>query len=94
MRLQIWEIGYNWNMQQTRFQLGALVGFAFSIACSSSDGAPTCGHYTQVVWRSSILLGCGIKSCSTNTPFGAQFPNWYIVVCNHSPAGNNGSRPY
>jgi len=58
-------------------------------ACSG-----TCGHYTQVVWRSSIRLGCGFKSCSTNTPFGAQFPNWYIVVCNYSPPGNNGSRPY
>jgi pathogenesis-related protein 1 len=61
---------------------------------SSNACSGTCGHYTQVVWRSSTLLGCGFKACSTNTPFGAQFPNWYIVVCNYSPAGNNGSRPY
>ena len=61
---------------------------------SANSCSGTCGHYTQVVWRSSILLGCAIKACSTNTPFGAQFPNWYIVVCNYSPAGNNGSRPY
>jgi len=65
---------------------------AYNYSANTCSG--TCGHYTQVVWRSSTLLGCGIKSCSTNTPFGAQFPNWYIVVCNYSPAGNNGSRPY
>ena len=65
---------------------------AYNYSANTCNG--TCGHYTQVVWRSSTLLGCGIKSCSTNTPFGAQFPNWYIVVCNYSPAGNNGSRPY
>ena len=65
---------------------------AYDYSANTCSG--TCGHYTQVVWRNSILLGCGIKSCSTNTPFGAQFPNWYIVVCNYSPAGNNGSRPY
>jgi pathogenesis-related protein 1 len=61
---------------------------------SANTCSGTCGHYTQVVWRNSTLLGCGIKSCSTNTPFGSQFPNWYIVVCNYSPPGNNGSRPY
>jgi len=61
---------------------------------SANTCSGTCGHYTQVVWRNSTLLGCGVKACSTNTPFGSQFPNWYIVVCNYSPAGNNGSRPY
>jgi len=65
---------------------------AYNYSTNACSG--TCGHYTQVVWRNSTLVGCGIKSCSTNTPFGAQFPNWYIVVCNYSPAGNNGSRPY
>lgn len=61
---------------------------------SANSCSATCGHYTQVVWRSSTLVGCGAKACSTNSPFGAQFPNWYIVVCDYSPAGNNGSRPY
>jgi uncharacterized protein YkwD len=55
----------------------------------------TCGHYTQVVWRTSTSLGCGIKFCSTNSPFGSQFSNWYIVVCNYLPPGNFvGQRPY
>lgn len=61
---------------------------------SANTCSGTCGHYTQVVWRNSTSLGCGFKACSTNSPFGAQYPNWYIVVCDYSPAGNNGSRPY
>ena len=65
----------------------------YDYAANACSG-PACGHYTQVVWRRSTLVGCGFKLCSTNTPFGAQFPNWYIVVCNYSPPGNNGSRPY
>lgn len=60
---------------------------------SANTCSGTCGHYTQVVWRSSTKLGCGFKACSKNSPF-AQFQNWYIVVCNYSPPGNNGSRPY
>ncbi len=64
----------------------------YSYANNTCSGV--CGHYTQVVWRNSTLLGCGIKACSTNSPFD-NFPNWYIVVCDYSPAGNiNGARPY
>lgn len=54
----------------------------------------TCGHYTQIVWSGSANVGCGKAYCKQNSPFGAQFPNWYLVVCNYSPAGNNGGRPY
>jgi uncharacterized protein YkwD len=54
-----------------------------------------CGHYTQVVWKNSLRLGCGVQACSTNSPFGANFPNWEIWVCNYSPPGNFvGQRPY
>lgn len=65
--------------------------------CNTADPpntATTCGHYTQVVWSSSTQLGCGLKYCTTNTPFGAGFPNWYLIVCDYNPAGNSGGRPY
>jgi uncharacterized protein YkwD len=53
-----------------------------------------CGHYTQVVWKNSQKVGCGVQSCSTNSPF-MGFPNWEIWVCNYSPPGNFvGQRPY
>jgi uncharacterized protein YkwD len=53
-----------------------------------------CGHYTQVVWRNSTLLGCGITYCTTGSPFSSS-ATWYNVVCDYSPAGNYvGQKPY
>ncbi len=64
----------------------------YNYAANTCSG--TCGHYTQVVWRNSINLGCGIKYCTTNSPFSG-FANWYIVVCNYLPPGNyNNQKPY
>jgi len=60
-----------------------------SNACSN-----VCGHYTQVVWRKSLRLGCGVARCTKNSPF-AGFPEWQFVVCNYDPPGNfNGQKPY
>jgi hypothetical protein len=55
-----------------------------------------CGHYTQIVWRSTAFLGCGIQNCTTNSPFvGFPNPDWTFVVCNYEPPGNFvGQRPY
>jgi pathogenesis-related protein 1 len=45
-----------------------------------------CGHYTQVVWKGSTEVGCGMAVCGNK----AQ-----IWVCNYSPAGNVvGQKPY
>ncbi len=47
-----------------------------------------CGHYTQIVWRSTTNVGCAIGSCAGLT-FGTS------IVCDYSPAGNVGSqKPY
>jgi pathogenesis-related protein 1 len=54
----------------------------------------TCGHYTQVVWRNSIRLGCGVRNCTTGSPFSGG-GNWQFWVCNYDPPGNVGTaRPY
>jgi len=67
----------------------------YNYAANSCASGQQCGHYTQMVWRSSTQVGCALKQCTTGTPFGAQFPNWTIVVCQYSPPGNvNGTRPY
>ena len=66
----------------------------YNYAANTCASGQQCGHYTQVVWRSTSQVGCAIRNCSTGSPFGAQFPNWTIVVCNYSPPGNNGQRPY
>ena len=52
------------------------------------------GHYTQLVWASTSLVGCGVTHCTTNTPFPG-FPEWDFIVCRYSPPGNfTGQFPY
>jgi len=59
-------------------------------ACASGE---VCGHYTQIVWRSSEKVGCGITLCNTGSPFGGGA--WTFVVCNYDPPGNwVGQKPY
>ncbi len=44
-----------------------------------------CGHYTQVVWRSTKQVGCGM----------ARGNNREVWVCNYDPPGNFvGQKPY
>ncbi|MCP2732480.1 CAP family protein [Symplocastrum sp. BBK-W-15] len=48
--------------------------------------SPETGHFTQLVWKSSTGLGCGVaqgKKVINSTNFNA-----YYVVCRYSPAGN------
>jgi len=48
------------------------------------------GHYTQMVWRGTTLLGAG-----TAIGKSGQLRGWIIVVCNYDPAGNFlGQKPY
>ena len=45
-----------------------------------------CGHYTQVVWRTSQELGCARSTCGTDEE---------VWVCNYNPPGNYvGEKPY
>ena len=46
-----------------------------------------CGHYTQVIWRTTKTVGCGMAVCEDT-----QTQVW---VCRYQPAGNwVGSKPY
>ena len=47
----------------------------------------TCTHYTQVMWKSTTRVGCGINRSSPG--------KWQtLVVCNYSPPGNYGGPPF
>ncbi|KAG8645739.1 hypothetical protein MANES_10G089900v8 [Manihot esculenta] len=47
-----------------------------------------CNHYTQVIWKSSVSVGCFRTQCLDNL-------NLWIVGCKYSPPGNIlGQRPY
>lgn len=48
-----------------------------------------CGHYTQLVWRDTRQVGCGVATC----PAGAFTAT--VWACNYAPAGNVvGEKPY
>jgi uncharacterized protein YkwD len=63
---------------------------------SANTCSKICGHYTQVVWRSSQRLGCAVKQCTTGSPFGSfNGGKWTFWVCDYDPPGNfGGQRPY
>ena len=64
----------------------------YSYAANSCAPQKVCGHYTQVVWATSVRLGCAVARCDgAGVPFGVS----QIWVCNYDPPGNyQGERPY
>lgn len=46
------------------------------------------GRFTQVVWKSTIKLGCSVRLCPNGLQNLNQGLNRYYVVCRYSPAGN------
>ena len=68
----------------------------YDYATNTCAAGQMCGHYTQVVWRDSVGLGCGMTNCMKNSPFTNDGTGaWQLWVCNYSPAGNYvGEKPY
>ena len=49
-----------------------------------------CGHYTQIIWKSSQKIGCASAQYKRG-----RFKNGYVTVCKYYPYGNIiGKRPY
>lgn len=65
-----------WESEKSKFRGGVI----------SMDNIGDVGHYSQIMWRNTTLLGCGKStSCKTKT----------IIVCNYDPAGNIlGQKPW
>ena len=58
----------------------------YAYASNSCRNGKVCGHYTQIVWRQSQLIGCGKAVCEDKSQ---------VWVCNYDPPGNIvGQRPY
>jgi hypothetical protein len=49
------------------------------------------GHYTQVVWRDSVRIGCAIYNC----PSSASLTYHDTILCDYAPGGNiTTQKPY
>ena len=57
----------------------------YNYAANSCRPGKVCGHFTQIVWRNTTQVGCGMAR-------NAQREVW---VCNYNPPGNViGQKPY
>ena len=62
----------------------------YHYATNSCDDGQTCGHYTQIIWKDSIEVGCGKAQFTTG-----QYQGWYVIACQYNPPGNYiGQKPY
>ncbi|KAK1441555.1 hypothetical protein QVD17_07553 [Tagetes erecta] len=60
---------------------------SYNHATNTCARGKVCGHYTQVVWRKSVQLGCARVQCVNN--------GWWFVICSYYPPGNYvGQSPY
>lgn len=58
----------------------------YTYSTNTCAAGKVCGHYTQLVWKSTTEVGCGKAVCADNSQ---------IWVCNYTPAGNYvGQKPY
>jgi hypothetical protein len=54
----------------------------------NSGSFGSAGHYTQIVWRASVRIGCAIVDCPALTYHNT-------VICDYAPGGNIvGQKPY
>ena len=54
----------------------------------ASGNIGNAGHYTQIVWRDSVRIGCAIVDCPALTYHNT-------VICDYAPGGNiSGQKPY
>ncbi len=63
-------------------------------AANACRAGRVCGHYTQIVWRATLHVGCARAVCDRGSP-QPGLSRWELWVCDYEPAGNFvGQRPY
>ncbi|XAR66673.1 hypothetical protein NMG60_11012979 [Bertholletia excelsa] len=78
-----WGSGFGWTPAQAA---AAWVSERkwYDYGSNSCEGGQECGHYTQVVWRSTRRVGCARVTC-----FGGR---GVFMTCNYDPPGTISGR--
>jgi len=66
----------------------------YTYATNTCANGQVCGHYTQLVWASTLRIGCAINQCASLSGL-TGFGNAQFLACDYNPAGNFvGQWPY
>lgn len=67
-----------------------------NVGDSETCSKEPCGHYTQVIWKNTTLVGCAMSQYKTDVFIdGNNAKGWNIVVCKYQTPGNYiGETPY
>jgi hypothetical protein len=81
-------------VNEKQYWKGGTFGSPDSCQAPGQAAGKGCGHFTQVVWRTTTEVGCGIATLDGKTSSGLS-GKWYALVCRYSPEGNwLGQKPY
>jgi hypothetical protein len=73
-------LAQGWADEKSNFQPGHIMS-----ASDFAPGVPMIGHYTQMVWKDTTEIGCGLASDAIQD----------YLVCRYNPTGNfYGQTPY
>lgn len=62
----------------------------YNVEDNSCDDGQVCGHYTQLIWKTTTQMGCAKGIYTTGEHQGST-----LIVCQYNPAGNIiGERPF
>src|ERR1700736_5667096 len=59
----------------------------YDYASNTCASGQQCGHYTQIVWRTTARAGGAHGTCAINSPL-AMTPTWDFWLCDYEPPGN------
>jgi hypothetical protein len=69
-------------------EASAFAGFYGQESPVEEANAPVFLHFTQVVWKSSLEVGCAVTLCPTSNQIFNGMYAW-LTVCNYFPQGDH-----